>query len=313
MRRTALIPPNPFYRMKILNIGSVNIDMVYQVPHFVRPGETLSSTRFDRFPGGKGFNQSVALARAGARVAHVGCVGPDGLFLKDYLAREGTDVEDLAVLDGTPTGHAVIQVDASGQNCIILNPGANVRVSRDLIVRAFDRLSVGPGDIVLFQNETSAVADGIRLAAGRGAAVALNPAPMAPNVLEFPLDLVSLFVVNELEGAALAGLPADSAPSAVLDALRARFPKAAVLLTLGAEGSVYPAPGIPEPVVCPSRRVEAVDTTAAGDTFIGFFLAAGGSSAPSVSNALGLATRASAYCVSHAGAAPSIPRLAEIQ
>lgn len=293
--------------MRILNFGSINIDLVYRVDHFVRPGETIAARSFGRFPGGKGFNQSTALARAGADVCHFGKIGSDGLWLRDALAADGADVSRLDALDEAPTGHAVIQVDDSGQNCIVIEGGANRRFSTDDIRKALD--GFGDGDMVLVQNETALVPDMIAMASAKGMAVAFNPAPMTAEVAGYPLEKVDLFFVNETEAAGLAGGGADS-PSSMLDALGHRFPKATVVLTLGAHGAVAREPGGADVFVA-ARRVVAVDTTAAGDTFIGYFLAERQCNAPLV-QAMELATAASAWCVAHEGAAPSIPRMGEL-
>ena len=287
----------------ILNFGSVNIDHVYSVSHFVRPGETLASERYATFSGGKGFNQSTALARAGAKVAHAGMIGADGGWLKDSLASDGADVTYLAVRD-EPTGHAVIQVDASGQNCIIICGGANRAITPQYAEEVLSRF--GDGDILLLQNEISAIPEIIRTSSARGLNIVFNPAPMGPEVCSYPLDLVDLFIVNEVEAAELAGATADSPPDAVLDLLRSKFPRAGVVLTLGTAGSVADIGG--ERVAVAAKRVKAVDTTAAGDTYIGYFLASR-QRGLSLRDAMEKATEAAAICVMHAGAAPSIPRI----
>ena len=287
----------------ILNFGSVNIDHVYTVPHFVRPGETLASERYAVFSGGKGFNQSTALARAGAKIAHAGMIGADGAWLKDSLASDGADVTHLAVHD-EPTGHAVIQVDASGQNCIIICGGANRAITPHYAEEVLSRF--GDGDTLLLQNEISAIPEIMRAAKARGLRIVFNPAPMGQEVLDYPLDLVDLFIVNEVEAAELAGTAADSPPDTVLDSLRAKFPRAGVVLTLGSAGSVADIGG--ERVAVAAKRVKAVDTTAAGDTYIGYFLAARQRGLP-LREAMEKATEAAAICVTQAGAAPSIPRI----
>jgi len=290
--------------MRILNFGSVNIDHVYQVPHFVRPGETLASTRYDRFAGGKGFNQSVALARAGADVHHAGRIGRDGEWLRHALAQDGAKVRHLETVDG-PTGHAIIQVDAYGQNCIVLSGGANREIDEQDAAGVL--ADFGAGDLLLLQNEISMIPEIMHLAAGRGLKIAFNPAPMGPEVLGYPLELVDLFIVNEVEAAGLCGREID--PEATLRALRAQFPKAHFLLTLGPRGAIAMADG--DPVSVPPREVPVVDTTAAGDTFIGFFLATRTSGVP-LPDALWRATIASSLCVSRPGASPSIPAKDEV-
>lgn len=292
--------------MSILVFGSLNIDHVYQVKHLVRPGETLPSTKYNRFQGGKGANQSVALARAGADVFHAGRIGPEGLWLRDALAAEGVKVTHVG-LDDQPTGHAIIQVDSAGENSILLYGGANLTVTSDDAHYVLSHF--GKGDWLLLQNEISSLPAILLEAYERGLTVAFNPAPMTPDVLSFPLEGVSLFVVNQTEGAALAETE-DASPETVVEALQARFPSAGILLTLGGDGSLYARSE--ERIRTPAHPVDAVDTTAAGDTFIGYFLAellAG----ESVQKSLALASRAAALCVTRPGAADSIPRRDEIE
>ena len=188
--------------MNILNFGSLNIDLVYQVEHIARPGETIASSSHQVFAGGKGANQSAALARAGARVFHAGQVGPDGQWLVDKLAGLGVDVQHIRVGD-VPTGHAIIQVDRQGQNSIVLFAGANAQIDRGAIDAAlshFDR-----GDILLLQNEINDVSYIIASASERGLTICLNPAPFGPEVRAYPLELVDVLIVNETEATGLAG------------------------------------------------------------------------------------------------------------
>ena len=293
--------------MSLLVFGSLNIDHVYQVDHFVRSGETLASAEYRQFQGGKGANQSVALARAGAEVFHAGRIGPEGLWLREQLAAEGMNVEHITVGD-VPTGHAIIQVDREGENAILLYGGANLTITaadaRRVLAQWHRRRP--PEDWLLLQNEISAMPEILQAAAERGISVAFNPAPMTPEVHDYPLDGVSWFVVNRTEGADLAG--AES-PAAILEALHSRAPQAAILLTLGADGSLYTSGE--ERIITPAKSVEAVDTTAAGDTFIGYFLAGLVAGQPAV-DALNRATKAAAICVTRPGAAVSIPFQAEL-
>ncbi len=294
--------------MRILNFGSVNIDHVYRVPHFVQPGETLASSEYHRYAGGKGYNQSVALARAGAEVHHAGLIGEDGLWLREALAADGVNTEHLKTID-YPTGHAIIQVDAAGQNSIVLAGGANQRVAADMIESVLE--NYGTGDLLLLQNEISSIPTIMRQAAKRGLGIAFNPAPMTEAVHDYPLDLVNLFIVNEIEAAALSRLPQDAAPEDMLSSLRQRFPKAHILLTLGAAGAMVLADDS-EPVKIGVLDVPVVDTTAAGDTFIGYFLATRTSGKP-LSAALAHATVAASICVTRMGASPSIPDRDEVE
>lgn len=291
---------------KILNVGSLNIDYVYQVPHFVQPGETLSSTGYARYPGGKGLNQSIALARAGATVHHVGHVGADGTWLVDFLANESAGISHLTQVDG-PTGHAIIQVNTEGQNCILIEGGANRCVTASDVATAISDLGFEPGDYLLLQNETSAIGEIIALAAEKGLKVVFNPAPMDKSICKLDLQSIDVLVVNEVEAAELVGASDSDDYEPLLAKLKQSYPTTNILLTLGSRGSVYAGvDGIQH--FEPAQKVVAVDTTAAGDTFIGYFLAQIASGA-TVQSAMQLATRASAICVSKAGAAPSIPRI----
>ncbi len=289
--------------MHILNIGSVNMDHVYEVDHFVRPGETLASTRYRRFAGGKGFNQSIALARAGVSVRHAGAVGRDAVWLLDRLKSEGIDISHLTVAD-VPTGHAIIQVAPTGENAIVLHSGANASVCAADVERALS--SCSPGDVLLVQNETSAVAEAIREGKRRGMKVVFNPAPLSPAVRDYPLRDVDLFILNETEAEELTG---QSAPEGVRAAMVASYPHAATVLTLGREGAVFmdSAAIIRQPILA----VKAVDTTGAGDTFIGYFLAEF-TRTGDPAKALALGCRAAAISVTRPGASDSIPWLREV-
>jgi ribokinase len=288
---------------QIYNFGSVNIDHVYNVDRFPRPGETLGSRTYQTFAGGKGFNQSIALARAGAGVCDAGKIGKDGLWLKDLLERDGIDVRFLDVAD-CPTGHAIIFVNPEGENSIVLYAGANHRVARPDVERVLGQAD--EGDYLLTQNETSSVADIIRLGAERGLRVAFNPAPMDAEVKSYPLDMVSVFIVNEVEGADLTG---ETSAEGIIEAMRRKFPRAATVLTLGSDGVACGGEGTVLRVR--AEEVRPVDTTAAGDTFIGYFLA-GVTADQNIEAALTRACKAAAICVTRPGAAESIPTAAEL-
>jgi len=285
--------------MTVYNCGSLNIDRVFKVHDFVRPGETLASLAVSELAGGKGLNQSLALARAGATAVHVGCVGKDGVFLKEMLAKNGVDTRHVLVKDGLFTGQAMIQVADSGENAIVLYAGANHAITASMVSQALTEAK--EGDVLLLQNETSCVAEALEFGASHGLKVVFNPAPMTPEVLGYPLEKVDILIVNEVEAATLA----ENGD------LRSRLPKTDVLLTLGSRGSRWLGKDGYECEV-PARKVEnVVDTTAAGDTFIGYFLAALTDGKP-IETAMREATAASAWCVAHAGAEPSIPRRAAI-
>ena len=283
---------------RLVNLGSLCIDHVYGVPNITSAGETVASRSHAVFPGGKGLNQSLAAARAGASVVHAGCIGADGRWLRDELAQAGVDVSLLREVD-TPSGHAVIQVNPRGENAIVIAGGAN------RVLTAADREAAfalcGPDDWLLLQNEINdleAVLDGARAAGSR---VAFNVAPADGREQGYDLGGVGLLILDEVEAAALAG---TSDPDAALDALCARYPSCDVVITLGRDGlrhgrgdarlrlDAFPA--------------DAVDETAAGDAFVGYLMAALLDD-KLMQEALVLGSAAGALAVTKAGAASSIP------
>jgi ribokinase len=290
-------------KRRILNFGSLNIDHVYRVEHFVAPGETLSAITYQKNAGGKGLNQSVALARAGAPVCHAGQIGEDGRFLEKLLQEEGVDTAHLAVTH-QPTGHAIIQVEPGGQNCILVCAGANGSVPADYMEGVFSHF--GAEDWLLLQNEVAGLPTLLSLAKARGMRIILNPSPITDTLLAADLSSVDLFLLNETEGFALTG---ERAPEAILETLSARYPAAEIVLTLGAVGAYWQSGG--ERCFCPARKVTAVDTTAAGDTFTGYFLACR-MEGKGAQTSLGLAAKAAAIAVTRPGAAASIPRWEEL-
>lgn len=291
--------------MKILSFGSLNLDKVYSVDHFVRAGETLSSAKLESFCGGKGLNQSVALSRAGGTVYHAGCVGAaDGGMLLDMLKSSGVDIHLVRQLD-CPSGHAIIQVNGDGQNCILLYGGANQQVSPAQIDETLAQFEAG--DILVLQNEISSLSYLMEAAGKKGMVIVLNPSPMTADILKLPLEYVRYFMLNEVEARDLCGL--DIPEEAYPDALLTRFPDSKIVLTLGEKGCIYR--DARQRIVCPACRVQVVDTTAAGDTFTGFFVAAIAAGADE-KTALEQATKAAAISVSRKGAAPSIPSREEM-
>ena len=289
--------------MKILNFGSLNLDLVYQIPHFVRAGETLSTTAFNKNVGGKGLNQSVALAKAGAEVYHAGMIGEDGAMLKDFLAANGVDTRFVRTID-QPSGHAVIQVIPEGNNCIFLFGGANQCITREFIDEVLSFF--GEGDFLVLQNEINAIDQIIDAAYAKGMQIVLNPSPIDENLSKLPLEKISWYILNEIEGGELTG---ETEPGKILDKLAELYPHAKIVLTLGGDGSIYAdsKQRIPQAVY----KVTAVDTTAAGDTFTGFFFA-GMAEGLAPAEALMRASKASSISVTRAGAAASIPTLNEV-
>lgn len=290
--------------MRILCLGSMNLDYVYGVQDFVKAGETVSALSRDVCCGGKGLNQSIALSKAGAPVWHAGLLGEDGAPLRAVLEENGVSTGLVREVPG-PSSHTVIQVDRNGRNCILFYAHDGLRITDAYLDEIFSRF--GEGDALLLQNELDNAAGAMRRAKARGMKVVLNPSPADESLLPLPLELVDCFVLNEHEGAFLTG---EEDVSRVLDALHAKFPGAMLVLTLGEKGSVCLADGVRvEQGIFPVR---AVDTTAAGDTFTGFFLAAllAGKSVP---DCLRRAAMASSIAVSRPGAAPSIPGLDEVE
>ncbi len=285
--------------MKILNLGSLNFDRVYDVDHIVAEGETILSQGYAEFLGGKGLNQSLALAKAGAEVYHAGAVGMDGSDLRECLESAGVNTRYLQQIDFV-SGHAVIQ-KSNGQNCIIVCGGANQRVSREYISEVLR--DFGDGDLLLVQNETSNVPFAIQQAKARGMKVALNASPITQELLSYPLDLVDYFIINEVEGKALSESDAENFEE-ILDTLAQRFPHAAIVLTLGKRGVLYR--DAQQMLRQSSYKVEVVDTTAAGDTFCGYFLACVGKGM-AMADTLRIACQSGALAVGKNGASTSIP------
>ncbi|MHB0896331.1 MAG: ribokinase [Spirochaetales bacterium] len=290
--------------MRVLNFGSLNIDYVYRVDNFLKPGETKAAQSLSVFAGGKGLNQSLALARAGADVAHAGKVGAEGAFLVGKLKAAGVDTSRIAISDQA-NGHAIIQVDDSGRNCILLFGGANKDMDHDFIARSL--AGFGVGDILLLQNEISSISAIITAAKSQGMTIAMNPAPFDAEIEKYPLEMIDVFILNEIEAADLAG---ESDPEQAAARLGKRFPKAKIVVTLGAEGSLCVADG--ETYRQKAYKVKAVDTTAAGDTFTGYFLA-GLIEGMDVGRALDLGAKAASICVTRMGAADSVPLRSEVR
>ncbi|HAG68710.1 MAG TPA: ribokinase [Lachnospiraceae bacterium] len=293
--------------MRVLNFGSLNIDYVYRVDHILVKGETESSFSRNIFAGGKGLNQSVALGRAGVNVFHAGCIGEDGRFMVELLNEAGVDTRFIKVLTDSPSGHTVIQNDKEGDNCILLYGGANIRVTKEQVDETLSEFIAG--DYLVLQNEISELPYIIEKASEKGMVIVLNPAPMNENIQRLELSHVDYFILNEIEAAQLTAGSSDKPSSEpgeaeLVNALGKEFPSARIVLTLGAAGSVY-FDG-KEIIRQGIYEVKAVDTTAAGDTFAGYFLA-GITEGKPVKEALDMAAKASSITVTRPGAAPSIP------
>lgn len=290
--------------MKVLNYGSLNYDFTYQVSHMVRPGETLASQQLQTHCGGKGFNQSVALSRAGVKVYHAGMIGEDGQQFLDICKEEGIDTGFIRECPGK-SGHAIIQVNPQGENCILLHGGTNQMNSAEQIEEVLEHFE--EGDILLLQNEINLLEELIGKAYEKGMKIVLNPSPFEEKLLDYGLERVNTFLINETEGRQMSG---KESPEDILKELRLKFPKSEMVLTLGEKGVCYmDASG--ETVSVSAYRVDAVDTTAAGDTFTGYYLA-GLLQGRERKEILKRACAASALAVMKKGAAASIPRAEEV-
>ena len=243
----------------ILNFGSINLDLVYCVAHLPKPGETLASTSFARFLGGKGINQSIAAARSGGAIRHIGCLGPDGKWLGEQIAHFGLSLDEITQVD-VPTGHAVIFVDDTAENQIVLFGGSNLAFTKNQIEQALN--TARRGDWVLLQNETNLVSYIAQEARARGLKVAYSAAPFDANAVRDLLDQINLLALNEGEAAAIAQNIGHHPAELNIDH---------VLITKGERGAELHSGG--EILHQDSIEVEAIDTTGAGDTFLGAFMA----------------------------------------
>jgi len=289
--------------VKILNFGSCNVDYVYSLEHIVNPGETLSSQKLEIFPGGKGLNQSIAAARAGLPVCHAGCIGNDGDLLLDILEKSVVDISFIKRVE-EKNGHAIIQVTPDGENSIFLFAGSNEMVSKEYIDSVLEKFT--DEDIVLLQNEISNIDYIVKKAYEKNMRIVLNPSPMNEKILSLDFNMLSYIILNEVEAKAITGF--DDAQKS-LEVFKERYPKLKVMLTLGKRGCVYM--DAEKTASRDAFSVKAVDTTAAGDTFTGYFLA-GISKELDIEETLRLACAASAITVSRHGAAPSLPDISEV-
>lgn len=290
--------------MRVLNFGSMNLDYVYTVDHMVLPGETQNSQGMNTFLGGKGFNQSTALAKAGVEVYHAGLIGEEGKIFRETAKEYGIRDEYIQVCD-EKNGHTIIQVDKNGQNCILLYGGANRAVTRefvDEVLSGFEK-----GDIILLQNEINELDYIIDKAYEKGMQIFLNPSPFDGALDACDLNKISCFLLNEIEGGQIAG---ETEPDKIIDGILANYENAKVVLTLGGDGSVY----ADKEKRCqqPVYKVETVDTTAAGDTFTGYFIA-GLIQGKTVEETMRMCAVAAGIAVSRPGAAPSIPYMEEVE
>ena len=289
--------------MKILNFGSLNPDYVYRVEHFVQPGETLSAVSQSVSPGGKGLNQSIALARAGAEVYHAGCLGQQGESLGTLLRENHINTEHLLPVDALQ-GNAVIQVNTAGENCILLYGGSNQRITEEQVHRTLSRFA--PGDWLVLQNEINQLPLIVDKAYELGMKIVLNPSPYNEKLVAVDFNKLSWLLVNEVEAEQLSG---SKLPSETWQQLHQRHPGLSLLVTLGGEGSA--AFTAAETVRQAAFPAAAVDTTAAGDTYTGYFIAGLAEGRP-LAECMRRSSMAAGISVTRAGAA-SIPAKEEVE
>lgn len=281
----------------IWNLGSINLDNYYDVPHLPVPGETLAATRHAQGLGGKGANQSIAAARAAAHVSHVGAIGPDGDWIIERLVEYGVHVSHIARVKEA-TGHASVFVDEKGENCIVIVPGSNAVVTESLIGTALTEAS--PGDFLLMQNETNGQQFAAETAKTLGLKVAYAAAPFDARAVAKVIDKLDLLVLNTVEAAQLSEKTGrDIKALGVPD----------IVVTLGAVGCKWVSKKGEK--VYPAYPANPVDTTGAGDTFTGYLVAALDRGID-MEGAIDLALKAGALMVGRRGTGDVIPDLKEV-
>ena len=286
--------------MAIYCLGSINADHFYAVPHIPSPGETLAATDLTTGLGGKGANQSVAASKAGVLVHHIGAIGPGSEWIIERLEQYGVETTHVAQLEA-PTGHAIINVAADGENAIVILAGANGAQSEARISEALS--GAGAGDILLLQNETNMQAEAAALAASRGMTVMYSAAPFDVDAVKAVLDHVDVLLLNEIE--------AEQIEQAFGQSLYA-LPVDRIVVTLGSKGARLIDTRSGDTWSVDGLKVEAVDTTGAGDTFAGY-LAAGFHEGMGPEAAMQFAGRAAALKVTRHGTADAIPTRAEVE
>lgn len=290
--------------MKILNFGSLNIDIFFRVENIVKPGETISAKSIEKRPGGKGLNQSVALSKSFENVYHAGSVGDDGVFLIDYLKSENINTKYIKKSDKL-TGNAIIQVDDRGENSIVLYKGANFDNDKKFIDEVLDNFD--KDDILLLQNEISSMKYLIDKAYEKGMKIVLNPSPITDEIKEFDFNKIDLLLVNEIESKDIANK--DNIDESI-NYFMATYPNINLIVTLGSKGSIFVNKN--EKIKQEGIKVESVDSTGAGDTFTGFFVSYF-YQGKNVRDCLKFASLASALSVTKSGASISIPSLCDVK
>ena len=290
--------------MKILNFGSLNIDIFFRVENIVKPGETISAKSIEKRPGGKGLNQSVALSKSFENVYHAGSVGDDGIFLVDYLKSENINTKYIKKSDKL-TGNAIIQVDDKGENSIVLYKGANFDNDKKFIDEVLDNFD--KDDILLLQNEISSMKYLIDKAYEKGMKIVLNPSPITDEIKEFDFNKIDLLLVNEIEAKNIAN---KNSVDESIDYFTSTYKNINLIVTVGSKGSIFVNKN--EKIKQEGIKVESVDSTGAGDTFTGFFVSYF-YQGKNVRDCLKFASLASALSVTKSGASISIPSLCDVK
>lgn len=290
--------------MKVLIFGSINKDYVFSVDHIVNPGETINCFENSNYWGGKGFNQAVAVAQGGADTSFACKIhSSDKLEITELLKKYGIFNGYINIGDKL-TGHAIIQIDKAGQNSIIVSPGTNRTITDDFVEQTLAGFS--KGDVLLLQNEINNLPFIMKKAAEQGMHIVFNPSPFEKRLLDLPLNLVDTFVLNEIECKEFTG---ETDYSKMQDKMMSLFPQSKLVLTLGKHGVIYRDKDVA--LTHGIYDVPVVDTTAAGDTFTGFFVASFYNTYDP-KESLRIASIASSLAVSRKGAIPSIPNISEV-
>lgn len=299
--------------MAVLVFGSINIDRTFKLPHTLALGETLLSSSLSIQAGGKGANQAVALSKAGIKTYMAGSIGTDGLWIRDQLKEYGVNTSLIKVKDDCYTGTATILLDNEGRNSIILYGGGNRENDGEYIDKVLSNFE--RGDWIVLQNEINNLDLIIMKAKKKGMKICLNPSPFEKELLSLPLEEVDLLVLNEVEMQQLMELQiSDDIDDykSKLKKLSSKLHSSMLLLTLGEKGSLLKNPAHEDILYAPIVKTDVRDTTAAGDTFLGYFLSSIIDGKPD-EEALRRATRASSIAVSRAGAMDSIPLNYELE
>ena len=287
--------------MKILNFGSINKDFVYLVENFVQSGQTISSKKYEVFLGGKGLNQSVALAHSGANIYHAGCINKNDDSIIIQLNKWGVNTDNIIKVED-PTGHAIIQVNDNGENSIIIHGGANHSISSEQIENTLNKFN--SGDILVLQNEINKIDEVINRGYEIGMKIFLNPAPFTKEIINYPLEKLDTLIFNESEGFGLSS--GEKEKTKILKYLSKKYPNTKLLLTLGRKGSVYSYNN--KVIEISANKVSSIDTTAAGDTYIGYFISSYYKN-NEVKESMEIASKAASISTTKMGGAISIPKL----